>query len=93
MWQVLTNFLSNAVKFTDEGQVEVQVSAKQIPPAQITAAPSRPWDRAVELTFAVHDTGIGVAADTQEQLFEPFVQADVSTTREYGGTGLGLTIC
>jgi signal transduction histidine kinase/ActR/RegA family two-component response regulator len=81
--QIITNFLSNAVKFTDEGSVTVQVIAE----------PHTDRDKAVELTFAVRDTGIGIPEDKQEQLFKPFVQADASTTRQYGGTGLGLTIC
>ncbi len=74
--QILLNLLSNAVKFTAEGEVVVSVS---------------PLDRAL-LRFEVSDTGIGIAADRAEQLFEPFSQADQSTTRHYGGTGLGLAI-
>ena len=82
--QVLVNLLSNAVKFTAEGSVCVRVAA--IP----TEAPV---GRACDLAFAVEDTGIGIAADKLEAVFESFSQADASTTRRFGGTGLGLTIC
>jgi PAS domain S-box-containing protein len=80
--QIITNFLSNAVKFTDEGEVVVRVEAEPLPHRE----------NAVEVTFAVHDTGIGIPEDKQDVLFDSFVQADSSTARKYGGTGLGLTI-
>ena len=75
--QVLTNLVSNALKFTPRGEVELTVS--------------RPADDAC-LRFQVRDTGIGIPADKQSLIFESFSQADTSTTRRYGGTGLGLTI-
>lgn len=78
--QVLINLTQNAIKFTDRGEVRVSVSLK-----------SQEND-VVELEFQVRDTGIGMAPDTIEQLFEPFTQADGSSTRKYGGTGLGLNI-
>ena len=78
--QVLLNLLSNAVKFTEAGAVSLG----------IRAACSRP--DSVDLQFSVADTGIGIAAEKQQQIFEAFTQADSSTTRRYGGTGLGLTI-
>ena len=78
--QVLTNLLSNAIKFTEQGGVSLRVS-------QVAATPSH-----VMLRFAVRDTGIGIAAEVQEQLFAPFAQADASITRRFGGTGLGLSI-
>ncbi len=79
--QVLTNLLSNAVKFTPEGEValEVQVQGRE--------------GHATMVAFNVRDTGIGIDAGRLEQLFEPFTQADASTTRRYGGSGLGLAIC
>ena len=79
--QVLVNLCSNAVKFTEEGEVVVSVS------------PLRLDDREVELEFAVSDTGIGMTPEQQARLFRPFTQADSSTTRKFGGTGLGLSIC
>lgn len=78
--QVLVNLLSNAVKFTHHGEVVVTVSA--------TAGQAG----ACRLAFAVRDTGIGIPADRLEDVFTSFTQVDASTTRKYGGTGLGLTI-
>ena len=78
--QVLVNLVGNALKFTQEGHVTVDV-----------ALDSRRADRLV-LRFAIADTGIGIPADRQDAIFEAFRQADGSTTRRYGGTGLGLTI-
>jgi len=78
--QVLTNLISNAVKFTDAGEVSVSLSAV------------KQDDGRMELHFQVRDTGIGVPGEMQEDLFEPFTQADPSTTRRFGGAGLGLAI-
>jgi two-component system, sensor histidine kinase and response regulator len=84
--QVLLNLASNAVKFTAEGEVQIRVAT---PPA----AAAGPGEDRVALRVEVVDTGIGVAAQDQDRLFESFAQADASTTRRYGGTGLGLAIC
>ncbi len=78
--QVVTNLVSNAIKFTNEGEVAVKVHAE-----------SRDDTNCV-LHFTVIDTGIGIAKEKHELIFAPFSQADSSTTRKYGGTGLGLTI-
>lgn len=78
--QVLVNLVGNAVKFTDQGFVELAVQAE---PAQGSSR---------VIAFTVRDTGIGIPADRQEGIFASFEQADGSLTRQYGGTGLGLTI-
>jgi signal transduction histidine kinase/CheY-like chemotaxis protein len=83
--QVLVNLLSNAVKFTPQGSVSLSV--RQAP------APAKPGNDARTIEFTVRDTGIGIPADKQGQVFERFSQADGSTSRKYGGTGLGLAIC
>jgi signal transduction histidine kinase/AmiR/NasT family two-component response regulator len=80
--QVLLNLLSNAIKFTAQGSIDVQVDC-----TSDTAGPT------CELRFVVSDTGIGIPRSRQKAIFEPFIQADSSTVRTYGGTGLGLTIC
>lgn len=79
--QILFNLLGNAIKFTPSGEVDVGLSVV----AQTGGAQT--------LEVTVEDTGIGIAPDVQARLFEPFVQAESSTTRRFGGTGLGLTIC
>jgi PAS domain S-box-containing protein len=104
--QILVNLLSNAVKFTPAGEVTVSVTAKGIQAedkvryiineengsesADILPALPYPF---YEIQFAVKDTGIGIPADRLDRLFKPFSQVDSSTTRHYGGTGLGLVIC
>jgi PAS domain S-box-containing protein len=79
--QILTNLASNAIKFTERGQVALSVAVL----ARSAGV--------VLLRFAVDDTGIGIAPALQQAVFAPFTQADSSTTRRYGGSGLGLTIC
>jgi PAS domain S-box-containing protein len=79
--QLLVNLTSNAIKFTMQGHVELSVQ------------PERAVDGARMLRFSVTDTGIGIAQSLQEAVFTPFTQADSSTTRRFGGSGLGLTIC
>jgi PAS domain S-box-containing protein len=78
--QVLVNLVGNAVKFTEKGDVVVEVAADAVTASDAV------------LRFTVSDTGIGIPHDKQWQIFGPFVQADPSTTRRFGGTGLGLTI-
>ena len=84
--QVLANFLSNAIKFTERGGIQVRLD----------------WDGSADdgaggvrdrLVFSVADSGIGIPAEAQARLFQPFAQADGDTTRRFGGTGLGLAIC
>ena len=85
--QVLTNLVGNAIKFTEQGEVAVHVRPS-IGPIGPMEDPS-----SAHLVFEVHDTGIGIPSHKQEAIFQPFEQADGSTTRKYGGTGLGLSIC
>ena len=91
--QILGNLLSNAVKFTEKGEVEVNATAEPL-----DGQANRPTEtedevgRRYKVTFAVRDTGIGIPADRLCLLFQPFSQGDASTTRRYGGTGLGLVI-
>ena len=79
--QVLINLTSNAIKFTSHGEVVVAVDLVE------------QGDKFATFRFSVSDTGIGIPTEKQAQIFSPFAQADTSTTRRFGGTGLGLTIC
>ena len=79
--QILTNLCDNAIKFTAQGNLTVRVASKPLGSGQC------------ELHLSVQDSGIGIPQDKQQGIFEAFTQADTSTTREFGGTGLGLTIC
>jgi PAS domain S-box-containing protein len=78
--QIVQNLVGNAIKFTEAGKIEVGVRTDLAEGSKIV------------LRFAVADTGVGIAAEKQKTIFEPFTQADGSTTRKYGGTGLGLSI-
>ncbi|MEN8190752.1 MAG: ATP-binding protein [Thermodesulfobacteriota bacterium] len=79
--QVLVNLVSNSIKFTHQGEIIIQATLES------------QSERKAEIKFSIMDTGIGIADDILSTLFDPFCQADTSTTRKYGGTGLGLTIC
>jgi signal transduction histidine kinase/DNA-binding response OmpR family regulator/HPt (histidine-containing phosphotransfer) domain-containing protein len=79
--QVLTNCVGNAVKFTERGEIRVDIDLVER------------TGQKVQLKCSVRDTGIGMTREQAEKLFQPFTQADMSTTRKHGGTGLGLTIC
>ncbi len=81
MRQVIQNLLSNAVKFTRQGSVTLKVSA------------TPRSEREIDLSVAIKDTGIGIPESKQQDLFQPFSQAESGTTRKFGGTGLGLAIC
>ncbi len=78
--QILTNLVGNAIKFTSSGEINIQVDSESESSTHAT------------VRFSVMDTGIGIPADRMDRLFKPFSQADSSTTRRYGGTGLGLVI-
>lgn len=83
--QILLNLVSNAIKFTDHGSVHINVGL---------VSPERPSEnQPFQLLFSVVDTGIGISEEQMQRLFQPFSQATVSTSRKYGGTGLGLVIC
>ncbi|MCO4763434.1 MAG: response regulator [Myxococcales bacterium] len=79
--QILINLLGNALKFTEEGEILLEISVRDV------------TDSGARVHFAVRDTGIGMAPAHAAGIFEPFRQADDSSTRQHGGTGLGLTIC
>jgi PAS domain S-box-containing protein len=79
--QIIINLISNAIKFTENGEIFLEVILKE------------EKEEKIELLFKIKDTGIGMSEDIISKLFKPFAQGDVSSTRKYGGTGLGLSIC
>ncbi|QDU97215.1 PAS domain S-box protein [Lignipirellula cremea] len=79
--QVLVNLLNNAIKFTEQGEIRLRAVPKRLSETEVT------------LHFSIEDTGIGIPQDRLHRLFQPFSQADSSTSRKFGGTGLGLSIC
>ncbi len=79
--QIVTNLIGNAIKFTRDGRIDITLAASLLDADHVL------------LRCEVQDTGIGIDPDIQDRLFQPFTQADASITRQYGGTGLGLTIC
>jgi len=90
--QSLQHLLSNAVKFTAHGEVRVEVGLPSPAERRAWFGEDRLEDGTVAVQFAVSDTGIGIAAEKQREIFERFVQADGSSTRSFGGTGLGLSV-
>ncbi|MCD4772617.1 MAG: response regulator [Bacteroidales bacterium] len=87
--QVILNLVGNSLKFTDAGEINITISNNS---ASVTK--DNPLvNNDLELLFAIKDTGIGIPKEKQQTIFDSFSQADTSTTRKYGGTGLGLTIC
>jgi PAS domain S-box-containing protein len=85
--QVLVNLTNNAIKFTQRGQVALRVAVRA------ASGQQEPEDEFCTLRFEVADTGIGIPADRRDRLFKSFSQVDASTTRKFGGTGLGLAVC
>lgn len=79
--QIITNLLTNSIKFTNQGHVRFSVAMEKETPESIV------------VKFVIEDTGIGIQEDVRKKLFQPFSQGDASTARRFGGTGLGLTIC
>ena len=79
--QILTNLLTNSIKFTSQGFVKLSVRSDE------------DSNETIKIFFTVEDSGVGIEEEVQKKLFQPFSQADSSTARRFGGTGLGLTIC
>jgi two-component system, sensor histidine kinase and response regulator len=94
--QILSNLIGNAIKFTDQGHVYIDVNGTVIDDNNEKDGENekdRGNEKIAQLTFNISDTGIGISADKLQTIFDKFTQADSSTTRRFGGTGLGLAIC
>jgi len=87
--QIILNLVSNAIKFTEKGSIVLAVEMLKDKPVKIFAEDE---EEVITLKFSIKDTGIGISKDRQEDIFKSFTQADGSTSRKYGGTGLGTTI-
>ncbi|NJP05810.1 MAG: response regulator [Chloroflexaceae bacterium] len=87
--QIMVNLVSNAIKFTLQGSVVLALEAE---PVAVSAEDRSGGDQPIRIQVAVRDTGIGISHEAMERIFEPFTQADASTTRRFGGSGLGLAI-
>lgn len=88
--QVLNHLLDNAVKFTEQGEVLLSLTTRPVNAISETASEDK---KEIELYITVKDTGIGIPFERRERLFQPFTQADTSSTRRHGGTGIGLALC
>lgn len=91
--QILVNLVANAVKFTSKGRIHLSISAIKLANTLEVEQSFPEQKSSYELLFSITDSGIGIPSDRLPYLFEAFIQADASTSRQYGGTGLGLAIC
>jgi PAS domain S-box-containing protein len=92
--QILVNLINNGIKFTEVGEILLRVDALfNSSESQVVLPSESSSESLVTLVFSIKDTGIGIAPEVIDRLFQPFSQVDASTTRQYGGTGLGLAIC
>ncbi len=89
--QIILNLVGNAIKFTEKGDIRIRAALSDTPPS--SRVQDKHPDGEVKIRIEVHDSGIGISPEQRQLIFEAFHQADSSTTRRYGGTGLGLTIC
>ncbi|MCW7541978.1 response regulator [Aquabacterium sp. A7-Y] len=87
LWQIVKNLLANAFKFTEQGRVTFTIAPAEAAPVDDTLPPAERW-----MAISVRDTGVGIAPEQQQRIFESFHQGDRGTARKYGGTGLGLSI-